>query len=216
MLNHKSDLILEYNETTGENLKRNDVDWSQSKVIFVAPSFTSYQREAIGFNDLPIELYEIKKYANNTITFTQILAKQSSESITTISKTNEKVKAVNKEIKIYTESNRKEAGSLEMQELYDKVKRMILNIGDDISIKATKFYIAFIRKTNFCNINIQKNQIKIWLNVKKGKLEDSKKIARNVADIGHWGNGDYEIALNSDADIEYVVSLIRQSYNLNE
>ena len=216
MLNHKSDLILEYNETTGENLKRNDVDWSQSKVIFVAPSFTSYQREAIGFNDLPIELYEIKKYANNTITFTQILAKQSSESITTISKTNEKVKAVNKEIKIYTESNRKEAGSLEMQELYDKVKRMILNIGDDISIKATKFYIAFIRKTNFCDINIQKNQIKIWLNVKKGKLEDSKKIARNVADIGHWGNGDYEIVLNSDADIEYVVSLIRQSYNLNE
>ena len=105
---------------------------------------------------------------------------------------------------------------MEMQELYDKVKRMILNIGDDISIKATKFYIAFIRKTNFCDINIQKNQIKIWLNVKKGKLEDSKKIARNVADIGHWGNGDYEIALNSDADIEYVVSLIRQSYNLNE
>ena len=178
--------------------------------------FRLYDRSCRLSTSFQYSLYEIKKYANNTITFTQILAKQSSESITTISKTNEKVKAVNKEIKIYTESNRKEAGSLEMQELYDKVKRMILNIGDDISIKATKFYIAFIRKTNFCDINIQKNQIKIWLNVKKGKLEDSKKIARNVADIGHWGNGDYEIALNSDADIEYVVSLIRQSYNLNE
>ena len=120
MLNHKSDFILEYNESTGKNLKRNDVDWSQSKVIFVAPSFTTYQREAIGFKDLPIELYEIKKYSNNTVSFNQILAKKSSESITTVSKANEKVEAVNKEIKVYTEEERKEAGSQEMQELYDK------------------------------------------------------------------------------------------------
>ena len=91
---------------------------------------------------------------------------------------------------------------------------MILNIGDDISIKPLKFYIAFVRKSNFCDINIQKNQIKIWLNINRGKLEDSKKIARDVAEIGHHGNGDYEIAITSDSDIEYVVSLIRQSYNL--
>lgn len=45
MLNHKSDFILEYNETTGKNLKRTDVDWTQSKVIFIAPSFTNYQVE---------------------------------------------------------------------------------------------------------------------------------------------------------------------------
>lgn len=216
MLNHKSDFILEHNESTGKNLKRNDVDWSQSKVIFVAPSFTTYQREAIGFKDLPIELYEIKKYSNNTVSFNQILAKKSSESITTVSKANEKVEAVNKEIKVYTEEERKEAGSQEMQELYDKTKNMILNIGDDISTKATKNYVAYIRRTNFCDINIQKKQLKIWLNVKKGNLKDSKGIAKDVSSIGHWGNGDYEITLDSDSDIEYVVSLIRQSYNLNK
>ena len=69
MLNHKSDFILEYNETSGKNLKRGDIDWSQSKVVFIAPSFTSYQKEAIGFKDLPIELYEIRRYENGTLSF---------------------------------------------------------------------------------------------------------------------------------------------------
>lgn len=42
MLNNKADFILEYNEYKNKTLKRNDVDWSQSKVIFISPSFTTY------------------------------------------------------------------------------------------------------------------------------------------------------------------------------
>ena len=41
MLNNKSDFILEYNETTDKTLKRGDVDWSQSRIIFVSPSFNT-------------------------------------------------------------------------------------------------------------------------------------------------------------------------------
>jgi hypothetical protein len=41
MLNNKADFILEYNERTTPNLKREDVDWTQTRVIFVAPEFTS-------------------------------------------------------------------------------------------------------------------------------------------------------------------------------
>ena len=93
---------------------------------------------------------------------------------------------------------------------------MIWNIGDDISVKATKLYVAFIRKGNFCDINIQKNQLKIWLKLSKGSLNDNKNIAKDVSNTGHWGNGDYELIINSDSDIEYIVSLIRQSYNVSE
>ena len=40
MLSHKADLILEYNETTGKTLKKNEVDWNQPRIIFISPSFT--------------------------------------------------------------------------------------------------------------------------------------------------------------------------------
>jgi hypothetical protein len=45
-------------------LKKDNVDWSQSRVIFISPQFTTYQRKAIEFKDLPIELWEVKKYSN--------------------------------------------------------------------------------------------------------------------------------------------------------
>ncbi|GAJ02094.1 unnamed protein product, partial [marine sediment metagenome] len=47
MLNNKADFILEFNESSTTSLRKNDVDWSQSRVLFVSPSFTSYQRQAI-------------------------------------------------------------------------------------------------------------------------------------------------------------------------
>ena len=45
MLNHKSDFILEYNESTSNSLKRGDVDWTQSKVVFISPNFFSVDRK---------------------------------------------------------------------------------------------------------------------------------------------------------------------------
>ena len=65
MLNNKSDFILEYNENKKNSIKRGDVDWSSSKVIFISPSFNTYQKNSVNFQDVPFELWEIKKYSNN-------------------------------------------------------------------------------------------------------------------------------------------------------
>ena len=57
LLNNKADFVLEYNEKNKKNLRKDDIDWSQARVIFIAQSFTKYQQEAIGFQDMPIELW---------------------------------------------------------------------------------------------------------------------------------------------------------------
>jgi len=74
LLNNKADFVLEYNEKTKKNLRKDNIDWSQSRVMFVAQSFTKYQQEAIGFQDLPIELWEVKKYDEDLVSFNQILS----------------------------------------------------------------------------------------------------------------------------------------------
>lgn len=56
LLNNKADLVLEYNELKNAGMRKADVDWTQSRVIFVSPSYIPYQRESINFRDLPIEL----------------------------------------------------------------------------------------------------------------------------------------------------------------
>jgi len=103
LLNNKADFILEYNEQKEDFLRKNDVDWSQSRVIFISPQFTKYQRQAIDFKDLPIELWEISKYNNNTILFNQLKSPETSESITTVSKESDVVQKVSREVKVYEE-----------------------------------------------------------------------------------------------------------------
>ena len=80
MVNNKSDFIIEYNEKLGKNLRRNDIDWSQSRIIFVSPAFNTYQKNSVNFKNLPFELWEIKRYSNQTVTMNKFEA-SSQESI---------------------------------------------------------------------------------------------------------------------------------------
>ncbi len=215
MLNNKADFILEFNERNSkETLKRDDVDWSQSKVIFISPSFTTYQKEAINFKDLPIELWEVRRYSNKTVSYNQIKTSGSQESIKTISHQNDTIEKVTREIKVFTEEEHLDKASEEIKELYEKLKNAILNL-DNLEVKPKKLYIAFVASSNVVDILIQRNQIKMWLNLRKGELSDPKGICRDVSQTGHWGNGDYEIIFRTDEDLEYILSLIKQSIKKN-
>jgi predicted transport protein len=217
LLNNKAEFILLYNENNKDNktIKKNDVDWSQSKVIFVSPNFTNYQRKAIEFKDLPIELWEVKLYSNNTILFNQIQSPEKSESITTISQRSEVVKQVSKEVRTYDEEHHFQHASDKTKSIYNELKNTILSISNDVSFKPMKMYIAFVRKSNFIYIVLKKSHLIIFINMRKGSLVDPKNIARDVSSIGHWGHGDYEIKLADSTDLGYIMTLIKQSYDKN-
>lgn len=215
MLNNKADFILEYNENRQKRLKRNGIEWSQSRIMFISPSFTTYQKEAINFRDLPIELWEITKFGNDTVTYNQVRTSGAQESIKTISPQNNTISTVSKEIQVFTEDDSLSKATAEIKELYEKFKIAILNFDNSIEIKPRKLYIAFVAASNIADIHIQKNALKIWINLKKGELDDPKNLARDVSDTGHWGNGDYELQVKSDDEFEYILSLIKQSLNIN-
>jgi predicted transport protein len=212
LLNNKANFILEYNESKNKSLKREDIDWSQTRVIFISPEFTKYQRQAINFRDLPIELWEINKYENDIILYNQLKSPETSETITRISSKSETVQRINKEIKVYTEEDHFQRIPDKIKVIYDELKERILNLGEGIEIRPRKDYIGFIMNTNFVDIHLQKSQIKLWINLAKGELNDPQKIARDVSNIGHWGNGDYEIILRGEGDFNYLMFLIEQSY----
>lgn len=216
MLNNKAEFILEYNEKMKKPLDRNSIDWSQSKVLFISPEFTDYQRQSIGFNGLPIELWEIKQYENNVVSLNQIKVPKSAESIKKISKSDSLISQVDKEIIVYDEQHHFEKGSEKSIELYNELKNSILNIGSNIEIDPKKHYIAFKSLTNFIDVQIQKNGLKCHLNIRAGELKDPLNKTRNVANIGHYGNGDYEFNLENSDEIPYLISLVKQAYEKNK
>lgn len=215
MLNHKSDFILEYNENCDDNLKRNDIDWSQSRVIFVSPQFTEYQKNSINFKDVPFELWEIKKFKDGLVGFIQHIT-SSEESISTISSGGDLdniVEKVSSEIIVYDEEIHFSKTTNDVVEMYNELKDRVLSFGSDITIIPKKSYIAFKRSDrNFWCVHILKKELWTWLNLKKGELEDTKNITRDVSQIGHYGTGDFELTIKKMEDIDYAIQLIFQAY----
>lgn len=214
MLNNKAEYILQYITNTKKTINKKDIDWSQSRIFFVSPKYTKYQLESINFKDLPIYLYHIKKYKGNLIGLELITANDTSASINTVS-SNEIKKQVDKEVKVYTEKEHLENTDDNILEIYQEIKDAILEFGDNIEIKATKNYIAFkINNTNITDIITQKTQLKLFINLKKGELNDPKNLMRDISNIGAWGNGDYEIVIKNKDNIYDILSLIKQSYDI--
>jgi len=210
MLENKADFIVEYNEQLKHNLQRNDIDWTQTRVAFVSPSFTENQILATNFKDIAIELWEVKRYENNTIVINEVKKSRSAESIKPITEQNKELKRVTDEIVVYTEDYHLENTTVEIAELYEKFKNAILNLSDGIEINPQRYYIAFKKDRNLVDVEVQKKSLKFGINLKLGELEDSKDLARDVSQVGHRGNGDYQLQVDSDKDLEYIMSLFKQ------
>ncbi|MDF2380194.1 hypothetical protein JMG10_01860 [Nostoc ellipsosporum NOK] len=211
MLEYKADFIVEYNENLHQSLKREQVDWSQSKVIFVSSSFTDFQKQSTNFKDLSIELWEVKQFDNNILLINPLKKSSAAPSIKPIAKQSEQLEKVAKEIKSFTEEEHTGRVSEGVAELYSQFKAAILNLAPDIEVQPKKDYIAFKKGSNIADITLLKKHLKMWINLKKGKLDDPKNITRDVSEIGHWGNGDYELNIEDDNNLEYIMSLIKQA-----
>jgi len=215
VLNNKADCILEYNESHKVPIRKDDVDWTQTRIIFIAPSFTQYQTQSINFKDLPIELWTITRYANDTLSIMQMQPSGSQESVKVLSSKSKTIEGVSREIKVYTEDDHLSVSNDEIKELYQQFKEALTGIDTKIKIKPTKKYIGFIAKTNFVDIRPQKKALKVWVNLKKGELDDPRALARDVSKIGHWGNGDYELHVSDNENLGYVINLAKQSFKKN-
>lgn len=210
ILNNKAELILEYNERMNKTLKRDEIDWSQTRIIFISQGFSKFQKDSLNFKDLPIELYEIKRYMGDIISFETVKGRDNAESINTISSKSKEINQVSKEIKKYTLDDHYTNSNENIIELYKLFLEKIEDMIPDVEIEPKKLYIAIkSNKKNIIDFRLQKNALKMWLNAKKGTLNDSKNLSKDVSSTGHWGNGDYEISISNDDELEYILSLIK-------
>lgn len=212
MLENKAEFIVEYNESLHRHLKREEVDWSQTRVVFVSPAFTDNQIQATNFKDIAIELWTVRQYENGTVLILPIKKSNSAESIKPLTQNKESLQKVAAEIKVYSEEEHLSNGSEAIVELYAQFRQAILQLADNIEVRAKKQEIGFFKNGKvFADICIQKGSLKMWINLKKGKLDDPKQLMNDVSAKGHWGNGDYELKIENDEYLEYIMSLVKQA-----
>jgi len=214
MLDYKAEFIVEYNERFNKALLRSEIDWSQTKVIFVSPGFNENQKQATNFKDLAIELWEVKQFEGDIITVNPIKKSKSAPSIKQLQGAEDtELKKVVSETKVYIEEDHLQGKNETIKELYEDFKNAILNLAPDVDVEAKKSYIAYKRERNIVDFEIQTKGIKLWLNAKKGSIDDPKKLTEDKSGKGHWGNGDYVISIKDTSNLEYIMFLIKQIVN---
>lgn len=213
MLERKADFVLQYNIKTKSSLTIQDIDWSQSRIIFVSPIYTAYQLNATDFKNIPVDLIKVTRYEDDIIEI-NFIKKTSNVKIQDVQM--ESIQNdVNREVVVYTEEDHLNKASYNIKNLYEEIKNKILEL-DDIDIEAKKLYIAFKGMKNITDIEIHKNKLKVYINMKKGTLNDPLNISKDISDIGHWGNGDYCIIIDKEDDIDNIIPLIKQSLKINK
>jgi hypothetical protein len=228
ILNHKSDFLLVLSQYFNKVMNFEEVDWSQSKIIFVSPSYNSYQKDSVNFRDLPFELWEIKRYSNNSLILNQHHS-NSKESIETLSSssTSNIISSVNKEI---TPPKTIEFHlSKTSTELYEKWMELSEKINelDGVEIVPKNPYISvmvngktlayfWFRKTNL-RVELLRGNLNPDGSKSKGyfTIDDPKNITREGQ--WEWKSGTkgtlYIIELNKNTDLDYLMFLLKQKYN---
>jgi len=100
-------------------------------------------------------------------------------------------------------------------ELYRALDRLCLAIDPG---RVSKQYLAQcinynFGKRSFCSVRIQRGGLRVWLRLKYGRIEAPPDFARDVSNIGHWGNGDLQLDIGNRSQLDEAAGLIRMSFD---
>ncbi len=98
-----------------------------------------------------------------------------------------------------------------MRPLFDAFRKQVLALDSCINEEILKLYVAYKAETNFVDVVPLKGSLRLSLNLSFRELNDPRNLARDVTNLGRWGNGDAEVHFSNPDQLPYVMSLVRQA-----
>lgn len=100
--------------------------------------------------------------------------------------------------------------------LFEKLNIRIMNLATFVRREFKKMYIAYKADTNFVDVVILKSRLRLSVNMKFSEVVDPKGICKDITRLGRWGNGDVEMFLDSLDELDDVMEIIEQAFNLQD
>jgi len=204
LVDHQGDFTLAAREAFFDDI---DIDWSHPRLILIAESFSRYDEFAVNRIGANIELWEYRRYSDNMLYLEPMFVTQKSRVEIDTSDDAQ-------EIPIYTIDDHLEGKNRELANIFSALQERIMGLDEDgdISERPLKTYIGYKHGTNFCEVRVQTNEIKLWVDIAPSVLDDPFELGRDVTGIGHYGTGDIEVRLSDLSNLNNVMYLIEQSY----
>ena len=214
LMDHKGEFELLVLKKLGKDVA-DSIDWSTPRLLCIASDFTKYDEHAVQQINRNIELIRYRRYGSELLLFELVNATtaqgQVEASAMVVSDNGAKHKSL---VSYKTATELLEQSSADLRDRFEALKAFLLALGDDVQLKVQKYYFAFRRIKNFACIEVHPQSMRILLFVKvdPGSIQLEKGFTRDVRNIGHYGTGDLEISIQSDADLERAKPLVLKSY----
>jgi len=200
LMDHQAEFKLLVLEKLGE---KEEIDWSAPRLLCIARDFTKYDEHAVQQINRNIELIRYGKFGEDLLLLDLVNAStaQNGPSIRGVK----------------TVSDHLAQADSDQKDIFEALKDFLIALGDDVQMKTLKHYFAFKRIKNFAVVEIhtQTKQILVYVKVDPDSINLEKGFTRNMKNIWHFGSGDLEITISSDADLEKANYLFIKSYEVS-
>ena len=206
------------------------IDWSAPRVVCIAADFTKYDGHAVQQIGRNIELIRYRQFGGDLLLLESVNAGSDGGGKATSTKL---LKATAN--KLDTAGNGGSAAAdpagakgpgpdkslaellvtlpEPVQLLLASLEGYTLSLGDDVQRKELRLYLAFKRLKNFATVVLhRKNCLLLYLHVDPATALPVLPNARDVTNIGHWGTGNLEVTLTTQADLDAAKPFIMAAY----
>ncbi len=210
LLDHKAEFQLLVQQKLGGK-RSAEIDWTAPRLLCIAGDFTRYDKHAVQQINRNIDLLRYQKFGND------LLALQ------LVHRTNNVVldgddehrgdaarptrRGMDKPVVQAIED-----AEQEIKDLFAEARTFIMALGDDVQEKQLKLYMAYRRIKNFASIVVQKRALVLYLKLNPDNVRLEEDFSRDVRQIGHWGTGDLELTVRTNAELLKAQPLISRSY----
>ena len=217
LMDHRKDLQWLVLERLGKEVA-SSVDWSAPRLICIAGDFTRYDEHAVKQINRNIELLRYRKFGDDLLMIELVHSprgpRQVSSTATSKAAADEPAASASDPYLSQRLSYRLANASQPMRDLFEAITAFLQGLGDDVQTRELKYYMAFKRIKNFVCLEIypQAAAITAFLKVDPDTVELQKGFTRDVRKIGHFGTGDLEVSIRSQADFERAQPLFQRAY----
>lgn len=198
-----------------------EIDWSEIRVICIAPEFKKYDIHAVQMMGANIELWQYRYYENESLLLEEIFRKSApvSSDVGNHSGKNPVMVAAGKKAAltratgVYTYEEHRSKIQNEKEEILAGLRHFILDLDESVEEVPKKFYVAYKVSQNFACVEVHKSKIMVYLKIDASELGKIPSNCRDVSGIGHNGTGDF-LAMVSNADeLEIAKLYVSMSFN---
>lgn len=212
LLDHQAEFKWLVMESLGKETAET-IEWNGTRLICIASDFNKYDEHAVQQINRNIELMRYR-YFGAELLLLELVNAQTAAQIIEIASDESGRKPPGGGSRDKTQRERLAEASPELVELFNLVCNYAEQLGDEVQRKELKLYTVFKRIRNFMSVVVSgKNDPKLLVYLKlPGESADEDGFTRNVTNIGHWGTGNFEIAIRNQNNWLKARDLILQSY----